>query len=95
MTRRTIALVLVWTLPSIVFLGVTAIVFAAYRIPPPERLTDTERAAVLTTASHTKLPLIASAAPATPMNRIELTGVWKRSLTRPNQSGSSPSRASA
>jgi hypothetical protein len=29
------------------------------------------------------------------MNRIELAGVAKRSLTRPNQPGSSPSRPSA
>jgi hypothetical protein len=47
--RRVIALVLVWTLPSAVFLAITAIVFGAYRIDPPERLTDSERSAVMTT----------------------------------------------
>ena len=46
MSRR-VALVLVWTLPSAVFLAITAIVFGAYRITPPERLTDAERAAVI------------------------------------------------
>jgi hypothetical protein len=47
--RRLIALVIVWTLPSLVFVAITAIVFGAYRIPPPERLTDSERASVMTT----------------------------------------------
>lgn len=46
MNRRR-ALVLVWTLPSAVFLAITAIVFGAYRIAPPARLTDAERAAVI------------------------------------------------
>jgi len=41
-------------------------------------------------ASHRKLPLSASAAPARPMNRIELAGVAKRVLTAPNQRGSEP-----
>jgi hypothetical protein len=47
MKRRTLAVVLVWTLPSVVFLSITAIVFGAYRILPPERLTDAERVAVM------------------------------------------------
>ncbi len=47
--RRLIALVLVWTLPSLVFLAVTAIVYRAYRIDPPDRLTATERANVFAT----------------------------------------------
>jgi hypothetical protein len=46
---RTVALVLVWTLPSAVFLAATAIVYCAFRIPPPDRLDDGERAAVLAT----------------------------------------------
>ena len=41
-------------------------------------------------ASQTKLPVSASAAPTRPMNRIELAGVAKRGLTRPNQRGSAP-----
>ncbi|HEU0030257.1 MAG TPA: hypothetical protein VFQ53_06490 [Kofleriaceae bacterium] len=45
--RRLLALALVWTLPSVVFLAVTAIVFAAYRIPPPDRLDDTTRASAI------------------------------------------------
>jgi len=45
--RRLLALVLVWTLPSIVFLAATAIVYRAYRIPPPDRLTESERASVI------------------------------------------------
>ena len=47
MKRRTLALVLVWTLPSVVFLAITAIVYRAYRIPPPDRLTDAERSEVM------------------------------------------------
>jgi hypothetical protein len=46
--KRWHALVLVWTLPSIVFLAITAIVYSAYRIDPPVRLTDEERRAVMT-----------------------------------------------
>lgn len=46
MNRRR-ALLLVWTLPSAVFLAITAIVYGAYRIDPPQRLTDSERAAVM------------------------------------------------
>jgi hypothetical protein len=38
--RRLIALVLVWTVPSLVFLAITGLVYGAYRIPPPDRLTD-------------------------------------------------------
>jgi len=36
MKRRTIALVCVWTVPSLVFVAVTAIVYAAFRIAPPD-----------------------------------------------------------
>ncbi len=48
MTRRS-ALVLVWTLPSLVFLLATAIVYRAYRIPAPVRLDDAERTAAMAT----------------------------------------------
>jgi hypothetical protein len=44
---------------------------------------------VLTTASQTKLPLIAKAAARIAKNRIELAGVSKRAWTRPNQAGKS------
>ncbi|HEY6036585.1 MAG TPA: hypothetical protein VIV58_20040, partial [Kofleriaceae bacterium] len=42
-------LLIVWTVPSAVLLAVTAIVFGAYRIAPPERLDDGERARVIAT----------------------------------------------
>ena len=45
--RRKLVLVAVWTLPSAVFLIVTGLVYGAYRIPPPTRLDDTARAAVI------------------------------------------------
>jgi prenyltransferase beta subunit len=47
MKRRTLALVLVWTLPSAVFLAATASVYVAFRIAPPVRLEAAERAAVM------------------------------------------------
>lgn len=47
--NRKLALVLVWTLPSALFLAVVAIVYAGFRIPPPDRLDDAERTAVMTT----------------------------------------------
>lgn len=43
MSRR-LVLVLVWTLPSAILLAITAIIFHAYRIAPPDRLDETERA---------------------------------------------------
>ncbi len=49
MRGRTVAVVLVWTLPSALFLAATAIVYSAFRIPPPARLDDAERAAVIAT----------------------------------------------
>jgi len=49
MKRRTIALICVWTVPSLVLLVVTAIVFAAVRIAPPDRLDAAERRAVMAT----------------------------------------------
>jgi len=47
MTRRRKLLVLVWTLPSAVFLAVTASVYFAFRIPPPDRLDAGERARLM------------------------------------------------
>jgi hypothetical protein len=47
MKRRTIALIAVWTLPSVVLLAATAIAYSTFRIAPPERLTATERTAVM------------------------------------------------
>ena len=42
-------LLIVWTVPSAVLLAVTAIVFSAYRIAPPDRLDDGERTRVMAT----------------------------------------------
>lgn len=47
--RRRTALVLVWTVPSALFLSVTAITYNAYRIPPPDRVDDQTRAAIIDT----------------------------------------------
>jgi hypothetical protein len=49
MTRkRLLALVLVWSLPSLLFLSTTALVYSAFRIHPPERIGEAERANVMT-----------------------------------------------
>ena len=45
--RRKLALLAVWTLPSLVLLAVTCNVYSAYRIPPPDRLDDAQRAALI------------------------------------------------
>lgn len=45
--RRTVALIAVWTVPSAVCLAATAIVYAAFRIAPPERLGADDRARVI------------------------------------------------
>ena len=45
--RRLVALVLVWTLPSLVFLLTAAFVYTKFRIAPPPRLDDAERTAVI------------------------------------------------
>jgi len=65
--NRRLALWLVWTLPSAAFLGITAIVYFAYRIDPPSRLTEDERKAVALTlraALHDEPP------PPCPVTRV-------------------------
>lgn len=47
--RRLVALVLVWTLPSLVFLATAAFVYGTYRIPQPVRLDDAQRTQVAAT----------------------------------------------
>jgi hypothetical protein len=47
--RRLIALTLVWTLPSAVFLAVAAMVYTTFRIAPPDRLDEEARRAVMAT----------------------------------------------
>ncbi|HET7506259.1 MAG TPA: hypothetical protein VFK02_34810 [Kofleriaceae bacterium] len=49
MTRRAVALVCVWTLPSVVCLAATAIVYSMFRIAPPDRLDASERTQVMAT----------------------------------------------
>ena len=50
MRPRTIALVCVWTLPSVILLAVTALVYGAFHIPEGERLDEKDRAAALACA---------------------------------------------
>jgi hypothetical protein len=87
--RRRVALVLVWTLPSAVFLAITAIVFAAYRIPPPERLDARERSQVMTTL---RAALDGEPPPPCPITRVPgpvVVTVWLdgRSAARVEGSG--------
>ncbi|MCX5745675.1 MAG: hypothetical protein NT062_24630, partial [Proteobacteria bacterium] len=49
MTRRNKTLVAIWTLPSAILLLVTYLTYGAFRIPPPERLTEAQRGAILQT----------------------------------------------
>ncbi|MFT3699865.1 MAG: hypothetical protein QM831_42370 [Kofleriaceae bacterium] len=46
MSRR-VQLLLVWTLPSAILLVITAVIFHAYRITPPDRLDEAERTRVI------------------------------------------------
>lgn len=79
MKRRRLALVLVWTLPSLLFLSTAAFVYRSYRIPPPDRLDDAERTAVIAT-----LRAALEDAPAVPCaHRAPVTGgivvtVWAK-----------------
>ncbi len=93
MKRRTIALVCVWTVPSLVLVAVTAIVFATFRIAPPDRLDAAERRAVMATL---RAALDASAGTAEPLAAVHrpLAGplvvtVWSngRSLARIDATG--------
>jgi hypothetical protein len=63
MTRRAIALVCVWTLPSVVCLAATAIVYSAFRIAPPDRLDAGERTRVLATLRAALEPAATDPAP--------------------------------
>ena len=47
--RRRTLLLLVWTLPSVLFLSVTCITYNAYRIPPPDRIDEPTRVAIIET----------------------------------------------
>jgi hypothetical protein len=86
MTRRTIALVCVWTLPSAVFLAAAVVAYTSFRIAPPERLDGAERTAVMTAL---RAGLGDGAAASAPAVRRPLAGplavtVWSggRSLAR-------------
>ena len=67
MTRRTrwraLALVAVWTAPAAVCLAATALVYAAFRIAPPDRLGAEDRARVM---APLRAALDGRPAPATP-----------------------------
>ncbi len=47
--RRLLALILIWTLPSLVFLVTATFVYTTFRIPQPGRLDDADRTAVMAT----------------------------------------------
>ncbi|HEX2688780.1 MAG TPA: hypothetical protein VHN14_19290, partial [Kofleriaceae bacterium] len=93
MKSRTIALVCVWTLPSLVFVAATAIVYATFRIAPPDRLAAAERSAVIATLRAALADAPGTAEPATSVHRplagpLSVT-VWSngRSLARVDATG--------
>ncbi|MBA3454127.1 MAG: hypothetical protein H0T42_13615 [Deltaproteobacteria bacterium] len=77
--RRLLALVLVWTLPSVLFLTTTAVVYALYRIEPPVRLGDADRTAVIASlrAAVDDLPAIPCTVPA-PLDETLVATVWSK-----------------
>ena len=81
MTRRhrLLALVLVWTLPSLVFLATTAVVYSAFRITPPVRLDDAQRTNVLASlrAALEDAPAVACTVEA-PIDRVLAVTVWSK-----------------
>ncbi len=89
MSRRTL-LLLVWTLPSVVFLTATAIVYSAFRIPPPDRLDATERTAAMVSlrAALTAAPTIPCSVRQPSAGPVAVT-VWYqgRPLTRVDGEG--------
>lgn len=89
--RRILALVLVWTLPSLLFLLTTAFVYGVYRIDPPQRLDDAERTAVM--ASLRAAVVDMSTIPCTvkrPLDQMIAVTVWNkgRAIVRIEGSGS-------
>ncbi len=71
MKRRTLALVLIWTLPSVLFLVVTGIVYSAYRIPPPDRLDAAARTAAI---AQLRAALDRTPAPSSEQSRATVEG---------------------
>jgi len=88
--KRLIALLLVWTLPSLVFLSIAAFVYTTYRIPPPVRLDDGQRTAVAATlrAALTQAPDVPCTIEA-PVERVLAATVWSkgRAVVRANGTG--------
>ncbi len=62
MSRRKLAVLLVWTVPSVLFLAIAASVYVGFRIAPPDRLDEAERTHALATlrAALNGTPLVAS-----------------------------------
>jgi len=90
--KRRIALLLVWTLPSLVFLSVAAFVYTTYRIPPPHRLDDAQRTAVAATlrAALMQSPEVPCTVDA-PVEDVLAVTIWSkgRPIVRANGSGTS------
>ncbi len=90
--RRLVALVLVWTMPSLLFLATAAFVYGKYRIPQPTRLDDAQRTAVSSTlraglTNTTPVPCTIDA----PIEETLAVTVWLhgRSLVRIDGAGDS------
>jgi hypothetical protein len=90
--RRLIALLLVWTLPSLVFLSIAAVVYTKYRIPPPVRLDAEQRTAVVATlrAALMQAPEVPCTVDA-PVENVVAVTLWSkgRAILRGNGTGDS------
>ncbi len=77
--RRLLALVLVWTLPSLLFLVTTAAVYAVYRIEPPVRLGDADRGVIIASlrAAVDDRPAVPCAVRA-PIDQTLVVTVWSK-----------------
>ncbi len=76
--RRLVALIVVWTLPSVLFLATAAFVYTKFRIPPPDRLDDADRTAVMATL---RAAMMGSSVPCTVDRPVEDTlavTVWSK-----------------
>jgi len=95
--RRTVAVIAVWTLPSAICLLATAVVYSAFRIAPPPRLSAAERAQVM---ASLRAALDDAPDPGAPPLHRPLAGplavtVWSRGASIARIDASGPDLAAA
>jgi hypothetical protein len=98
MTPHRRAIVAIWTLPSAVLLAVTALAYATYRIPPPDRLDAAGRVAVmapLRAALEAPATTPAPSATDAPLQLVATVWYGGRALTRVDGLGDDVAAATA